>query len=264
MLTIVWLASAWIYLSSMRILDTQHVPDLRNLSSVTDPERLAEGERLARVYGCADACHGDRMQGQVIYSHPLNGRMVAPNLTQAAQQYTLPELEAIARQGIRPDGTSVFGMPSSSLAAMTDRDLSAVLGFIREQPAQVNVPGENDYGLLTRYRIVTGALPAQAAVQVQQPWRETFRDNEARLGEYLATVACSQCHGMDLEGRPGGAPSLDKMHDYDRFEFVALMERGMAPGERSLGLMTETARKRFAHLTEEEVDALYVYLKTRR
>lgn len=263
MFTVVWLAAVWTYVSSMRIIDRQHIPDVRNIPSVTEPERLAEGERLAKVFGCYDGCHGDRMQGQVLYEHPLNGRLVAPNLTRSVQELTLQELEAIARQGVRPDGTSVFGMPSASLASMTDSDLGAILGFIREYPAQPENPGLHDFGLLTRFQIVREDLPAQAELRVHQPWRDTFRDNEARLGEYLASVACSQCHGLDLEGMPGGAPSLDKLHDYDRFEFVALMERGVAPGDREVGLMTQAARKRFVHLTEEEVDALYVYLKTR-
>jgi len=261
--TVAWLAAVFVYLQSRQIIQRQHVPDVRNLSSVTDPERIAEGERLAKLFGCFGACHGDRMQGAVIDEHPLNGRLVAPNLTRAVQRLTLPEIEAIVRQGIKPDGTTVFGMPTSSFAAMTDRDLGAIIGFIRQYPTQVENPGRSEHGIWTRYRMVSGDLPAQAVTGFHQPWRDTFRDNEERLGAYLAAVACSQCHGLELEGRSGPAPSLDKVHDYDRFEFEALMARGMAPGERDVGRMTRTAQQRFAHLTENEVNALYVYLKTR-
>jgi mono/diheme cytochrome c family protein len=257
-----WLAAVFVYFSSMRVIERQFVPEVRNLPSVTSEERLEEGERLARVFGCMDACHGDRMRGQVIYSNPFNGRLVAPNLTRSVQQLTLPELESAVRQGIRPDGTSVFGMPASSLSAMTDRDLSAIFGFIRAYPRQVEEWGDHEYGLLTRYRIITGAIPAEAAVTVRQPWRETFRDSDVRLGEYLAIVACSQCHGQDLEGR-GQAPSLDKIYDYDRIELQLLLQEGLAPGGREVGVMTDTARKRFVHLTEDEIDALFVYLKSR-
>lgn len=257
-----WLASVAIYFSSMRATERQYAPEVRDLPSVTDESLLEEGQRLARVYGCMDACHGDRMQGQVLYSHPLNGQLVAPNLTRLVRSRSLPELEAAVRQGIRPNGKSVIGMPSSSLAAMTDRELSAIIGFARSFPQQVERPGASEYGLLTRYRIVTGALPVEAAIQVHRPWRETFRDNEPRLGEYLATVACSQCHGLDLEGHRD-APSLDAIHDYDRFEFVALLREGLAPGGREVGRMTEAAQKRFVHLTDDEIDALYVHLKTR-
>ncbi len=264
LLTVAWMSAAWIYLASRQIITHQYVPDVRNLASVTDPDLLEEGERLAQVYGCYGGCHGDRMQGAVIQEHPLNGRLVAPNLTQSMQRLSLPELEAIVRQGIRADGTSVFGMPSASFAAMTDRELSAILSFIRRYPLQSENYGQSDHGLLTRWRMVSGALPAEAEIRYHQPWRETFRGNENRLGEYLAVVACAQCHGQDLEGsETTGAPSLDRVHDYDRFEFRALMEEGVAPGAREVGGKRRLASARYSRLTDDEIDALMVFLKTR-
>ena len=262
-LTIAWFAAAFVYVKSMRIIGYQHVPDVRQLIAVTDADSLAEGERLARVYGCFDACHNERMEGQVLYENALNGRLVAPNLTRSVREYTLPELEAIIRQGIRPDGTSVFIMPAASLAAMTDSDLSAILAFIRNSPEEIKRQPEQDYGLLTRFRMVTGDLPAQANLGFQQPWRDTFRGNEARVGEYIATVACTQCHGLDFEGDGERVPSLRAMNDYDRFEFVGLMREGVGPGERPVEGKQELASTRYAYLTDEEIDALFLFLKTR-
>jgi mono/diheme cytochrome c family protein len=262
-IALLWIGAAFVYWQSMRIIDRQYVPDSRNLPSVTDPRRLEEGERLATLFGCADACHGDRMQGAVLYEHFLNGRLVAPNLTQAARERTLPELEAVIRQGIRPDGTSVFGKPSSSYAVMTDEDLSAILAYLRQFPLQPERQGERDFGLLTRWRLVSGGLPIQAESVVHQPWRDTFRSNEKRLGEYLALLSCSDCHGPDLEGRSGVAPSLDRISDYDENEFVDLLQRGLAPGELPLAAKEAMARQRFSLFTEDEMEAIFVYLKTR-
>lgn len=261
--TLAWFAAAFIYVKSMGIIGHQYVPDVRQLVAVTDADSIQEGERLARVYGCFDACHGERMEGQVIYEHPLNGRLVAPNLTRSVRARTLPELEAIVRQGIQPDGTSVFVMPSASFAAMTDRELSAILAFIRGYPEQSSRLPEQDYGLLTRFRMVTGELPAQAVLGFQQPWRETFRGNESRLGEYIATVACTQCHGLDFEGDGEGVPSLRAMNDYDRFEFVSLMKQGNGPGELPVAQKVGMAQQRYAYLTDEEINALFEFLKTR-
>ncbi len=260
--TVAWFAAAFIYVRSMNIIGHQYVPDVRQLVAVTDADSLQKGERLARVYGCFDACHNERMGGQVIYDHPLNGRLVAPNLTRAVREHTLPELEAIIRQGIGPDGTSIFVMPSASFAAMTDQDLSAILAYIRSYPQQMDRQPEPEYGLLTRYQMVTGQLPAQATMGFQQPWRDTFRANEARLGEYIATIACTQCHGLDFEGGKD-APSLRVMNDYDRFEFVKLMREGVGPGDRSLGNKPEMAGNRYKFLTEEEINALFLFLTTR-
>jgi cytochrome c553 len=204
------------------------------------------------------------MQGAVVYEHPLNGRLVAPNLTRAARERTLPELEAVIRQGIRPDGTSVFGKPSSSYAVMTDEDLGAILAYLREYPLQPERQGEPDYGLLTRWRMVSGALPIEAENRVHQPWRNTFRNNEARLGEYLALLSCSDCHGPDLEGTPGqGVPGLDLISNYDENEFIDLLQRGMAPGEQPMASKEPMARQRFSRFTQDEMEAIFVYLKTR-
>lgn len=41
-------------------------------------------------------------------------------------------------------------MPSSSFAAMTDRDLSAILSFIANYPKQDRDLGHSRYGLMTR------------------------------------------------------------------------------------------------------------------
>lgn len=260
--TAAWFAAAFIYVKSMNIIGHQYVPDVRQLVAVTDAGSLMEGERLARVYGCFDACHNERMGGQVIYEHPLNGRLVAPNLTRAVREHTLPELEAVIRQGIAPDGTSIFLMPSASFAAMTDLDLAAILAYIRSHPEQLDRQPEPEYGLLTRFQMVTGELPAQATMGFQQPWRETFRANETRLGEYIATVACTQCHGLDFEGDKD-VPSLRVMNDYDRFEFVKLMREGAGPGDRPVASKPELARNRFNFLTEEEINALFLFLTTR-
>ncbi len=256
-----WGAAALIYVSSKRMIDRHHVPEARNVPTASNG-RHAEGERLARVFGCLD-CHGDRLQGGLVFEHALDGQLVAPNLTRSAARLTIPEIEAIVRQGIHTNGTSVFGMPASSFAVMTDEDLGAVLAYVRSQPQQVENWGEQDFGLYSRYRMVRGFLPAEADITVYRPWRSFLLKDERRWGEYLALTACSQCHGLDLEGKPGAAPSLDRVYDYDRFEFVTLMREGLAPGGGELGVMTETALKRFQHLDEDEVQALYDFLKTR-
>ena len=262
LLAAAWIAAAWVYLSGKRTIEKFHVADTRNLPTVTSGLQ-SDGERLARLYGCLD-CHGDRLQGQLIFDHVLDGRRVAPNLTRTVEKLTIPEIEAIIRQGIRPNGTSVFGMPSSSFAVMTDEDLGAILSYIERQPEQVEDWGEQDFGLYSRYLMMRGLMPAQAEVSIHRPWRSFLLKDERRLGEYLATTACSQCHGLDLEGRPRVAPSLDRVYDYDRFEFVALMKEGSAPGAQDdEAAMNHVASERFSYFKEDEIQALYEFLKSR-
>jgi mono/diheme cytochrome c family protein len=83
------------------------------------------------------------------------------------------------------------------------------------------------------------------------------------VGKYLALTSCSECHGMDLRGQPTfGAPSLMIAAGYPDADFATQMRAGVALGGRKLDLMREVALERFAHLTDDEVQALHRYLKT--
>ncbi len=197
-----WLCSAYVYLKSQQTINRSHVPEPRRVALVSGDDIQNEGARLSRIFGCV-SCHGDRLQGQIVYEHTLNGRITAPNLTRQASNLTVNEIEAVLRQGIKPDGTSVFVMPSASFAAMTDRDFSAIFSYLLQLTPESASPKPTDYGLLTRYRMVRGQLPAAAQQRRTQPWRDTFRASPRRLGEYLSTVSCSQCHGLDLQGVDG-------------------------------------------------------------
>ena len=70
------------------LLDRQFVAHTRNPQLSVLPAVLAEGERLARVYGCT-SCHGAQLQGKVLeegllvgkhrrtQSHPGNANLLA-------------------------------------------------------------------------------------------------------------------------------------------------------------------------------------------
>jgi mono/diheme cytochrome c family protein len=85
-------------------------------------------------------------------------------------------------------------------------------------------------------------------------------------GRYLATIACAECHQSDFAPRPDQffkTPDLLLVASYEHSEFVTLMRTGKAAGNRELPVMSETARKRFAAFTDEEIDAIYDYLAAR-
>jgi cytochrome c553 len=204
------------------------------------------------------------MEGSVFIESPFVGRIIAPNLTAAMERYSRPELEAIVRQGIRPDGSSVFGMPSAAFSRMSDSDLSAILSFIASYPQQDNDLGRSRYGLLARFLLVTGEVGPEAAGASAEPWREGyFRQDPMKLGAYLGTLACAECHGMAFEGQEGFTPPLTIAKAYSLESFRKLMATGLGLGDRDLGLMSEVAQHRFSHLTDDEVRALHGYLQSR-
>ncbi len=253
-----------VYLWSQVLLSQTFEAEPRAIAYTEDPEELARGERLAQVYGCFHGCHGSDMEGDVPFEDPLFGKAVAPNLTRAVRDYTPEQFEAIVRQGVFPDGSSVMAMPSASFSTMTDRDLGAIYSFISaypEQPAEDR--GSTEIYLGGRLFFILGEFTlAQDDIQ-EGPWPESRLDDPLAHGAYLAQNVCSECHGMDLEGSEGFTPPLAIAKAYDRTQFGRLMATGVGLDEaRDLGLMALVAQSRTVHMTDEEVDALYAYLNS--
>jgi mono/diheme cytochrome c family protein len=262
LLALALLALTALYVWSGMIIGREYGVEPREVALSSRPEVIAHGERIAQVFGCFHGCHGADMEGSVFIDSPLIGRIIAPNLTAALDRYSHREIEAIVRQGVRPDGSSVFGMPSAAFSQMSDRDLSAILSFIADYPKQDQDLGYSEYGVMARILMVSGEVWPEAAAAGVAPWREEFRQDPLQLGEYLAILACSECHGQALEGDEGFTPHLAIARAYSPEAFSRLMATGVGLGGRDLGLMSKVAQNRFSHLTEDEVLALHAYLQT--
>jgi mono/diheme cytochrome c family protein len=257
------LAAGALYLWSSMLLDRTYPAEERRLLLSSRPDVIARGERLAQVFGCFHGCHGADMEGMVFVESWYAGRIVAPNLTRAMDTFSVAELEAIIRQGVRPDGTSIFGMPASAYASMTDRDLAAILGFIGSYPGQSLDLGRSRYGPLARWLLIRGEIRAEAGLVEGGPRAAGVEKDPLRHGRYLATNACAECHGLELDGGNQFAPPLDVARSYSLEDFSRLLRTGVGAGDLDLGLMSQVARFRFSRLTDAEIEALYRYLATR-
>ncbi len=256
------LATGVIYAWSSMIIKREYTAETRNILPSSRPEVIARGKRLAQVFGCFYGCHGEDMEGEVFFEGWAVGRIISPNLTRAVDELSWSELEAIIRQGVRPDGKSVFGMPSASFATMSDRDLSAILSFIDSYPKQEMDLGRSKYGLLPRYLLISGELKPEAAIEKGEPLQSDALEDPKILGEYLAMNACSECHGMDLQGQDGFTPAMVVARGYSAEDFKKLMSTGLGLGDRDLGLMSVVAKSRFKKMTEAEMEALHQFLQT--
>jgi hypothetical protein len=257
-----YVAAALVYYGATDVIEKRYAVEERNIPISELPEVIAEGERLALAYGCFRGCHGNTMQGAVVYDGLLVGRVVAPNLSEAMARYSITEFEAIVRQGVKPDGTSVFAMPSSRYAIMTDREFSAIASFIRDYPRQVGDPGSTRYGVLARWWMLAGDWTPEAELRQEAPWPDGFEADPLLYGEYLAMNACDQCHADAYRTYRGWSPALSAAKGYDRWEFSRLMREGIGLGGLEVGAMSEVARTRFSGLEDPEIQALYNYLLT--
>ncbi len=234
-----------------------------------DSTAIARGERLVSVRGC-NGCHGARLEGVVMFDAPLLARLVSPNIAGLARRYSTADLERAIRHGVKPNGRSVAVMPADMFYNLSDIDLGAIIAYLRSVVPAENILPAGEMRLVARAGIVSGKYTLMAsqidhtAPRIPPP----VAGDAVALGRYIVHTSCTMCHGQDLRGLAGTpdpdepSPNLSVVAGYTRAEFARLMRTGEPTGGRTLRLMAETARKRFSHLTDEEVDGVYEYLRS--
>jgi cytochrome c553 len=255
------IGSALVYGLSERIIRKTYREPLVDVDVPADSLSIAEGRRLAQIRGCSGGCHGSEIEGSVFLHDPLLGWFVAPNLTGSVRRYSNPELVRIIRRGVRPDGRSVVVMPSEQFSALSDRDLGKILAYLRSVPPTTGPGPEVHLGPMARLGVALGKYQTAAELVRQADSlasaSRSAQDSTA-LGAYLARSACTECHGLDLRGKMG--PDLAIAAAYDAEGFTRLLRTGKAAGNRELKVMSQVARRRFSHFTDEEIRALRAYL----
>ena len=91
-------------------------------------------------------------------SRPISPAIV-PNYTDA-------QLITLLRQGVKPDGTSVYFMPSEMIRHLSDEDLARVIAWVRSVPATEGITGKTEVRLVGRFIIATGQFKS-AAEEIQ-------------------------------------------------------------------------------------------------
>jgi mono/diheme cytochrome c family protein len=238
------------------------VPETTRFAFVSD-DPVKQGERIAKVLGCT-GCHGADLAGKD-WSDEF-GTLWTANLTRSVASHSDAEFAAMIRTGSRAD-RALIGMPSHIFTQLDDRDLAAVIAYIRSKPPTGEVHPTPSFTAEAEKFIAEGKLPT-AAEEVAKHGEEMPPDlgREHDLGRYIVRATCAECHGLQLRGAaselPGdkGSPDLRMVGAYDPADFVTLMRTGKAAGNREIGLMSEVARGRFANLTDAEVEAVRGYL----
>lgn len=247
--------------SEWRARRSYDVP-LRPMAALpTDAASLDEGARWVRVLGCA-SCHGPGLSGAVVPDAPHLSRLVAPNLTRRVAAYTDAELARAIRHGVGRDGRGLLGMPAEAFVHLDDEDLREVIASLRRLEPRDGLEAPTRLGVGGRWRLVTGDLLPAAATVDHGTTRLAASGDIVTRGRYVAHVACGECHGATLRGGlDGKAPPLAIGTAYTDEAFRTLLRTGRTPGDRDLYLMDDTARQRFAVLTDAEIDALHAYTR---
>jgi mono/diheme cytochrome c family protein len=126
-------------------------------------------------------------------------KVTAPNITQDKEtgigKYTDAELKAVLRKGIKRNGVPVaMVMPSGFYEIMTDRDLDAVIAYLRTIKPISNKVADPIYKMPQGHPIPPGG---------EKKFTEAMFSDRQKHGLYLATIAhCMECHTpMGPKGR---------------------------------------------------------------
>jgi cytochrome c553 len=227
----------------------------------SSPPDLAEGKRMARIVGCWDGCHGPTGEGGQA-EVPRMMKHTAPTLSQVLPQYSDEELARLIRYGLKRNGQSAVGMTSYTLWALGDQDLANIIAHLRRQPSVAPIERTLELSWRGRWALVTGSwkVSVEQVDRSRPRWGDLPQNTTFERGRYLASITCSECHGLDYRGNSlEKGPSLVIIGSYSFEQFTHLMRTGQPPGNRKLDEnMTWVVDAPF---TDEEIKGLYEFLR---
>jgi mono/diheme cytochrome c family protein len=246
-----------------------------DLDAIALERAVARGKRyMDSRAGCTE-CHGADLGGKVIIDNPVMGTWIAPNITRGGltKDYKSEDWVKILRHGLRPDDIAAT-MPSLDFAYFSDQELSDLAAYIRSVPPVERVMPPSVFGPVFSLLIVKGDIPVSAEVIDHAAPRAKYPPSIAatpELGEHLAHT-CRGCHGPSLAGGPiqGGDPKWPPARNltfddtglakWTRMDFMQAMREGKRPDGTAIDPVMPIQYTK--NLKDEEIDALYIYLKT--
>jgi mono/diheme cytochrome c family protein len=248
-----------------------------NVEVSDDPDIIAHGRHVITIRGCVD-CHGEDLGGKVFIEDPVAGRIVATNLTTGTggigSEYTDEDLVRAIRRGIKKDGKPTLFMPSYEYNQIHQRDINAMISYIRSVPPVDKVLPENKIGIPMRAMYVfqddlnlfsAEIVDHSAPIPTEEP------STVLEKGQYLST-SCIGCHRPDFKGGtiPGVPPHWPPASDltqagplatWSEADFFRAMRDGITPDGRQLD-SDYMPYPITGQMTDEELHALFVYLQS--
>jgi len=197
-------------------------------------------------------------------------RLAAPNLTPAGTLGELSDVDwfrAVAH-GVDRTGRSLVVMPARELSTFSDRDLAAIIAYVKSVPPVVRDVGASTVSLLGSVVFgLTGAdlFSAEGLDHERGPTTAPAAGATREYGMYLVN-SCRGCHGPELRGgitvHPGAPPSSDISPAAMREWSFAEFEQALRVGRRRDGSLLDAAMPWNATkgLSYEELRALYLAL----
>jgi mono/diheme cytochrome c family protein len=266
------------------------------------PERIARGKYLAHnVSNCID-CHsvrdfsrfagpivdGSEGKGGEVFDENFGvpGTLYARNITPAGiGSWTDGELFRTLTSGVNREGKALFPlMPYPRFNTMTDEDLYSIIAYIRTLPAAPNEVPERSLNF--PLNLIVRTIPARHVPQLSPD-----RNNPVAYGKYLVNAAsCAECHTPREKGEPIKGLDFAGGSEF-RFPSATIRSANITPdvetgigtwtkemfilrfkeydGPEAMKIDTASMKRqtimpwtKFAGMTEEDLGAVYEYLRT--
>ncbi len=265
------LVSVFMLIGLVKVYSPRSAP-LPDLKVSGTPEQIVRGEHLANSF-CA-SCHSTTnelpLTGGVDlgkdFPMPL-GAFVSVNLTPAGplQDWSDGEIFRALRNGLDRDGHALTIMSTARGRHLSDEDITALIAYLRSQPATANetpLPPDQPNALAL---ILTGAgmipegePPITAAINMP------VKAATVKFGEYILSYQdCVACHGADLTGgKPGQlapmGPSLAVVRGWTQEQFMTTLRTGVDPSGHALA--QQMPWQNVGRMDDDELAAVYTYL----
>ncbi len=264
--------------------------------AVPSPDLLARGAYLAKAADCA-GCHtassnGAPYAGGLEMTSPF-GTIVSSNITPDREtgigQYSFEDFAKALREGVRRDGKGLYpAMPYPAFVKISDDDMRALYAYmmhgvpaVNHRPPETKVPFPFNQRWALRLWRATLAPKDRFA---PRPGHDADWNRGAYLVQSLGH--CGSCHtprgigyqerGYDESSKAflsGGindnwfAPNLraDPGSGLGRVtaqDLAAFMKTGHGAGMAAYGSMVETIEDSLQYLTDDDLRAIAVYLKS--
>lgn len=247
-------------------------------ASTSNPESLARGEYLYKSRDCA-ACHGEHGEGRLHIDDPIGLQVRSANLTRGAGSavaaYTEVDWVRAIRHGVSPSGRPLFVMPSENYNRLTDGDLADLVAYLRSLPPRDSQPASFTLPLVVKLVHGAGQIP-DAAAKIDHrlpPQAPPAADDAVAQGRYVVQ-SCIGCHGAALKGGPipGAPPSWPAAADLSgnaagvmqRYTTLQAFTTLLREGRRPDGSAVDPKMPTNAHLSEQDLNALFAYLRSLR
>jgi mono/diheme cytochrome c family protein len=265
------------------------VRPLKDFKYERTAERIERGKYLTESVLYCFTCHGERdwtKPGAPVIEEKKGAgsitfedddyRMVAPNITPdmetGAGTWTDDMFARAIREGVGHDGRALGGtMFYWAFANLSDEDLASIIVYVRSLPPVKNKLPKRKVSLEQQKFYVKEPAP------IYKPVLPPDFNNQNERGKYLVKIAdCDGCHSAweapFNPGLLGGGNLIERMQDsvfssnitfdvsgisYDENIFLQIVHTGKS-GTLS-GVMPWTV---FKNMTDEDIKAIYAFLKT--